>query len=669
MPRHESNSLLKVIRSTNNYLIASILLFFLLTLSSISVVLYQSHKTVCELFDSKIETAGSSIARELALGEEKIAFSLFEKIKSSLKKASPDVNVQILVGGEAKGESCSAEIFRSLISYQLSFSGEDVGSIVGEVKSFKRNELIFFVIAVFVLITSLLSLIKKRLIDNIKNQIVNPIEKLCGQELVLEDDLPSEVKVIASKLSKMKQSIALAESARIELLQAEKISNVATQVAHDIRSPLEMLKGLKDELGLLPESSRKRIQLGINRIEEVTFNLLKKHKVSNTNFQNVFSEDLFSLLTSIITEKTIEFRERKGILIKSELAWISDGFFSKIDRPSLKSIISNLVNNSVEAIISGQGFIQLQLSCTDSSNIITIKDNGPGIPENIAKKLFTKGLTTKKDGNGLGLYNAKQDIEAVGGTLTFTTEIGKGTTFTIALPKSEAPPTFIESIKAYKYDKIIVLDDDPAFHEVWSKKFEGLESKIEHIFTVKEMLSKYEELNSKTLLLSDFELMDKDLDGIDTILKLNHAFHSILVTARSEEMAINERCLEHGIKILPKSLVNYIQVETKAEDVILIDDDKLMHISWSSYCLKNKIPFKGFKSVEDFMKDSDVINKEARIYIDSNLGNGIKGELESEKIFLLGFKNLFLATGYEPEDIKAPSWIKKVYSKSPENIS
>ena len=74
-------------------------------------------------------------------------------------------------------------------------------------------------------------------------------------------------------------------------------------------------------------------------------------------------------------------------------------------------------------------------------------------------------------------------------------------------------------------------------------------------------------------------------------------------------------------------------------------------------------------SVNDFLIASSKLDKKTtKIFIDSNLGKGLKGEVESEKIFNIGFLNLFLATGYEKNTVIKPSWIKEIYSKSPENI-
>jgi signal transduction histidine kinase/CheY-like chemotaxis protein len=756
MKLNRPHSVMNVLATTNNYLVVAISIFLLTISFAASVILFQSHKTVCELFNSKMEASGSSIARELTLQETKVAAALFDKVIISLRRVSSEVDLILDTNNMKDGlKGCEPRIFEARIFHPVTFSGDKVGVIYGKVKSFSSFRILIFAVFIIILLLGLLKFIKNRLIENIRTKIVTPIELLCGQEEISHENLPSEVKSIAEKLSKLRESISVSEKAKVELIQAEKISKVATQVAHDIRSPLEMLKGLKSEISSLPESSRRRIQLSINRIEEITFNLLKNHKQNFINNQNIKGEELLSLVEGVMTEKNIEFRNNEKVKIEELFNSNSYGLFSAIERGALKSILSNLINNSLEAFQSNNGIIGLDIKSEDGFNIISVSDNGYGFDSVINSNLFNKGFTTKKTGNGLGLYNAKQDIEAVGGTIVCESEVGKGTTFIISLPKSEAPASFVASIDAYKYERIIVLDDDPAFHEVWSKRLEGLESKVEHIHSVEEMLTKYQALHPKILLLSDFELMDKHLDGIDTILKLNHAEHSILVTARNEEQAIQDRCLKAGIKLLPKSLVNYVMVrmtgtpmstgregigegldlikdlpesskhidaskldpaskvgdglavgaavlprkskldqvegsqggagesykkygaegDSRSDEaqigsnlIVLIDDDRLVHINWGSHCKKNGLPFQGFKSIDEFLAASATFDKASRIYIDSNLGDGIKGEIESEKIFALGFLNLYLATGYEKDSILKPSWIKEIYSKSPENI-
>ena len=69
--------------------------------------------------------------------------------------------------------------------------------------------------------------------------------------------------------------------------------------------------------------------------------------------------------------------------------------------------------------------------------MISVKDTGVGIPEEVKGKLFTPMLTTKSKGQGFGLPVVKRMTESLGGTVSFESEEGKGTTFTIRLPKNK----------------------------------------------------------------------------------------------------------------------------------------------------------------------------------------------------------------------------------------
>jgi signal transduction histidine kinase/FixJ family two-component response regulator len=502
-----------------------------------------------------------------------------------------------------------------------------------------------------------------------------------------EIEASGEIAVLISKIQISQQIKILHESEKNNF-------KLATQLAHDIRSPLEVLKSLRNEMSTLPETTRKGLQLSISRIEEITLNLLQSHKLILGFPESLRAEDIVSLVSSIVVEKKIEFRNFPQVEIIQIINSTAFTAYSKIQKGAIKSILSNLINNGFDSFNGLKGKIFLSVISMNGFSVVSVQDNGPGIPLEVKDKLFVKGFTTKKTGNGLGLYNAKLDIEALGGSIVCESDVGKGTTFRITLPSCEPPSTFIDTLETKKYDRIIVLDDDPAFHDVWSRRLEGVECEIEHVHSVEEMLTKYNVLNPKILLLSDFELMDKHYDGIDTILKLNHVEHSVLVTARSDEATIQDRCLAAGIKLLSKSLVNCVKVNAYRSEtertageaygvfveggisrigntqppIILIDDDKLIHLNWASYCKKHALQFQGFKSVDDFLKVESTLDKASRIFIDSSLGDGIKGEAESEKIFHLGFFNLYLATGYEKNSILKPSWIKDIFSKSPENI-
>ncbi len=114
----------------------------------------------------------------------------------------------------------------------------------------------------------------------------------------------------------------------------------------------------------------------------------------------------------------------------------SDLLFGNIN--SLVQIINNIISNSIEAY--GNNYtnkkIELHANQTNHHVVISIKDYGPGIPENVQVKLFKEMITTKgKNGTGLGMFMSASNIKAhFSGDLTYETEIGKGTTFYISLP-------------------------------------------------------------------------------------------------------------------------------------------------------------------------------------------------------------------------------------------
>jgi|GEM_PF-5298568 len=111
----------------------------------------------------------------------------------------------------------------------------------------------------------------------------------------------------------------------------------------------------------------------------------------------------------------------------------------------------------------------------------------------------------------------------------------------------------------------------------------------------------------------------------------------------------------------------HMKIPMKAvhKEFVLIDDDRIVRIGWEAQAKKKGIKLSTFKTVADFISASSLIPAEAIIYVDSNLGGGIKGEIESEKIFKMGYKDIFLATGYSNSDLnlEATPWIKGSSSK------
>jgi signal transduction histidine kinase len=112
--------------------------------------------------------------------------------------------------------------------------------------------------------------------------------------------------------------------------------------------------------------------------------------------------------------------------------------FVYADPEQLVQVFNNLLKNALQAIPQQkQGEIQVGLQQKAKQVKISITDNGAGIAEEVHDKLFAPNFTTKTAGMGLGLAIAKNIIELSGGTITFSTKLNKGTTFTVTLPKAD----------------------------------------------------------------------------------------------------------------------------------------------------------------------------------------------------------------------------------------
>jgi signal transduction histidine kinase len=99
--------------------------------------------------------------------------------------------------------------------------------------------------------------------------------------------------------------------------------------------------------------------------------------------------------------------------------------------------------------------------------------------------------------------------------------------------------------------------------------------------------------------------------------------------------------------------------------VVLIDDDELVRLTWDSKAKRQNIDLKTFSSYELFLKDKATINKDSKIYIDSELGNNTKGEDIAVLLHNEGFSDISMATGHSQEKFTNFKFLKGVISKSP----
>ena len=111
----------------------------------------------------------------------------------------------------------------------------------------------------------------------------------------------------------------------------------------------------------------------------------------------------------------------------------------KLDRTQLIRVVTNLVKNAIQATEDTEDpRIRVEIKSDADEVCILVCDNGHGISEENAIKIFEPKFTTKSSGMGLGLAMVKNIVETYNGTITFTSKEDRGTVFKVTFPKAEA---------------------------------------------------------------------------------------------------------------------------------------------------------------------------------------------------------------------------------------
>ncbi len=268
-----------------------------------------------------------------------------------------------------------------------------------------------------------------------------PIQR--GDEI---GELSEELNKMAGRLKEREEMIRKQAE---ELLRADRFSTIgkmSTQIAHEIRNPLNAL-GLKLELleesldesrQNLPEKTYEELRDAtvsggkeIDRLREITEYYLRFAKFPEVEKEPV---DLHTVIMDVLSFYEEEAR-RKGVTIEREVERPLRG---RADPNLLRHAIANLLKNSIEAITSGEraeGLIHATAHRDGKRIRIAIRDNGPGISSKEAGRVFDPFYSTKKSGTGLGLTLVQQVVVEHGGTISCGSTPGEGTIFKFSIPE------------------------------------------------------------------------------------------------------------------------------------------------------------------------------------------------------------------------------------------
>jgi signal transduction histidine kinase len=214
------------------------------------------------------------------------------------------------------------------------------------------------------------------------------------------------------------------------------IGQTAGMVGHDIRNPLQAIVSAtylaKDDLASLPQSEIKESLIESMKEIETQASYINKIVADLQDYSrplNPFSEktDLRKLIEPLLLSMEIEENIKLVFEVSDDIQNLN------VDPAYLRRILTNLITNAEQAMPNG-GKITVKAYKQNGNCVITVEDTGEGIPEDFKANIFQPLFTTKAKGQGFGLAVSKRLAKAIGGDITFESEKGNGSKFTLKLP-------------------------------------------------------------------------------------------------------------------------------------------------------------------------------------------------------------------------------------------
>ncbi|MCE3268873.1 MAG: hypothetical protein K0R49_1125 [Burkholderiales bacterium] len=469
------------------------------------------------------------------------------------------------------------------------------------------------------------------------------------------------------------------------LEQQNKFRKIVDQVVHDIRSPIASMQMILPLCKMLPENLRVSLNKSAVRIVDVANNLLNKVKPEDVNSDGTISRApalISSDILDIVTEKKYEY-SKLPIDFITKISQSGHFVFINIDTKSFKRMLSNLINNAVDAYEGRSGEIVVHLDIVDNKVYISIQDNGKGMPLSVKEKILNSIAVTegKQNGNGIGFGQIHDALANNEGTLEIETEVDSGTKVIITFPKIETPSWIAEKIDLYNDTLVVILDDDESIHGAWRARFKKSAPHLTcvHFKDGSMAITFINDLDavakSKVFLLTDYELLQQDLDGLDIISETGIK-SSILVTSHHNNPEVRELAKRTNTKILPKPLAPDVPINiigtsqltnteedrgTKA-DVVFIDDDKeFANILKRVIAMENKV-MHTYSKAQEFLNNISKYSADTIILVDNQFEQDVMdGQELAKKLHEQGFKRLYLFSGTDySEDNSLPKYLTPI---------
>ncbi|MBC5837893.1 sensor histidine kinase [Flavobacterium muglaense] len=360
---------------------------------------------------------------------------ILKLVRSSIEKRYVDIKTINGVKNRSSFTQIKDDKFKPLGVLNLPYL-EDDGFYDKELNSFliRLGQVYSFMLLVAFALAYFLSSYITKSLKTISDRLYETSLNQKNKKIVLEAS-SKEINLLISAYNRMVDEL---EISAVKLAQSEREEawrEMAKQVAHEIKNPLTPMRLTVQSFQRRFDPADPNIKQKMNDYSET---LIQQIDTMNavasafSNFASMPAQQNETLNVVEVVELTLDIFNEEQIVFESE----SPEIISKIDRTQLIRIITNLVKNAIQSIPEQQEnkTVHVTVKKVDQKVLILVKDNGIGIKAADTGRIFEPKFTTKSSGMGLGLGIIKNIIENYKGTITFESEYGTGTTFTVSLP-------------------------------------------------------------------------------------------------------------------------------------------------------------------------------------------------------------------------------------------
>ncbi|HUS65101.1 MAG TPA: ATP-binding protein [Kofleriaceae bacterium] len=261
----------------------------------------------------------------------------------------------------------------------------------------------------------------------------------------IDEKGPREVADLAREFNTMGSAIQERERELVHRERLAAIGKMAAMITHEVRNPLSSI-GLNTELleeelathegGAATEEARalcRAIQGEVDRLTDITEEYLHFARLPKPKLQ----EEAIGAIVKSLTDFEREPMSLRGVTL--EVALADDLPSVRADDAQVRQALLNLMRNAADAVADIGGTVKVATRRGEDGMVeISVEDDGPGIVEEMAGKIFEPFFSTKEGGTGLGLALTHQIVRDHGGTIRVASQPGHGARFVVSLPPAGA---------------------------------------------------------------------------------------------------------------------------------------------------------------------------------------------------------------------------------------